>query len=55
MKELLKHKQLDVRKAEDILKVTRQRASYILRELTLKKMFTKTGRGALATYKRVNK
>ena len=53
MRELLKHKQLDVMKAEAILKSTRQRASYILRELTLKKMFTKDGRGVDATYNKV--
>ena len=55
MKELLKHKQLDVSKAEAILNVTRQRASYILRELTLKKMFNKSGRGSLAVYNRTSK
>jgi DNA repair protein RadA/Sms len=50
MKELLQHKQLDVKAAERILKSTRQRASYILRELTLRNMFSKEGRGVDANY-----
>ena len=52
MKELLKHTHLDIAKAQDILKSTRQRASYILRELTIKGRISKTGRGGEAKFKR---
>ena len=52
MKELLKHKQLDIAKAQGILKSTKQRASYILRELMIKGKFGKTGRGIEAKFKR---
>lgn len=52
MKELLKYNSLNVDKSQAILKSTKQRASYILRELTMEGRFKKVGRGTAATYNR---
>jgi predicted ATP-dependent serine protease len=50
MEELLRFNCLNVERAQTIIKSTKQRASYILRELTLEGKFQKTGRGTEAIY-----
>lgn len=52
MKQLMKHGRLTLKEAQNILKSNKQRASYILRELTLDGKFLKTGRGEQAIYKK---
>jgi hypothetical protein len=50
MLELLRFSCLNVERAQAIIKSTKQRASYILRELTMEGKFEKTGRGSTAIY-----
>jgi predicted ATP-dependent serine protease len=50
MAELLRFNCLNVERAQAIIKSTKQRASYILRELTMEGKFDKTGRGTAAIY-----
>jgi DNA repair protein RadA/Sms len=50
MNKLLKHSQLTLASAQVILNSTKQRASHILRELTMVGKFNKTGRGSNAVY-----
>jgi DNA repair protein RadA/Sms len=54
MSELLKDKQMTLQKAVVRLNCTSDRATYILRQLTITGKFSKTGRGQQAVYKRID-